>query len=129
MISRTGLAQMVLHIGVTGLVAFAADSRAQANPSVAPDQLQARFMLDKIECQALANQMISEPPPPPQPPSGTFTLDTPRGPVYGTYQGQPPPQQGWRPSGFLGGMERSQRENDRQQYAVACMVNRGWQPR
>ena len=123
--------QVAFVLGLVALEACAAGPSPQTrwvNPNVAPELQQHRFNLDSTECVALANQMIAEPPPPPQGQSGTFTMQTPSGPAYGTYQTQPPTQQRWQPSGALAGMQRSQREQHRRDYAVSCMANRGWRP-
>jgi len=73
--------------------------------------------------------MILEPAPPPQPQAGNIVLNTPNGPVYGSYQTQPPAPQGYQPQGFLGGYQRAERENNRRNYAGACMGSRGWEQR
>ena len=130
---------MVPHIYFTGtlavlaiasLVACATGPRKQtywANPRFGPELHQQRFTLDSTECMALANQMIPEPPPPPQPQTGSITLDTPRGPMFGSYQSQPPPLQGYQLTGFEAGYQGEERKRNRRNYAVACMANRGWQ--
>ena len=126
---RTRIKHAAVAMGVAGLVACATGPYRQTywvNPGVAPQLQQHRLTLDSTECAALANQMIPEPPPPPQPQTGTITMYTPSGPVYGSYQTQPPPQQRWQPTGALAGMQRSQREQNRRDYANACMANRGW---
>lgn len=132
MASGNSLALTALLLALTGLIACSTGPRRQTywvNPTVGPDLQQHRFTLDSTECAALANRMIPEPPPPPQPQTGSITLDTPRGPVYGTYQSQPPALQGYQPSGFLAGWQRGEREQNRRNYSVACMANRGWQQR
>lgn len=100
------------------------------NPSFGPELQQQRFTLDSTECVALANQMIPEPLPPQQPQTqkGNITLHTPSGPVFGSYQSRSSVPQS-QPSGFRAGYERAEREQNRQNYAVACMGNRGWQQR
>ena len=129
---RIDLVRTAAMVAIICLPACAGGVREQTywvNPGVGQDQQQQRFTLDSTDCRALANQMIQEPSPPPQPQTGSITLNTPRGPVYGTYQTQPPVQQGFQPDGFLGGMLRGQRTQDRRDYVAACMGNRGWQQR
>lgn len=99
------------------------------NPRVDPALQQHQFTLDSADCIALANRQIPEPAPEPQPQSGTITLLTPSGPVFGTYQSQPSQPEGWRPTGPLAGMLHAQRDQARQNYAVACIANKGWQQR
>ena len=96
------------------------------NPQFGPEVQQQQFTLDSTECTALANQLISEPLPPPQSQSGTITLDTPRGPVHGTYQSQTTFDGGL---GILAKYERAQRVHARNDYAAACMAKRGWEQR
>ena len=130
MVSRIRLAQTVVVLAIMTLSACSTGPRRQTywvNPRVGPELQQQRFTLDSTECAALANQMVTEPPPPPQPQTGSITLHTPSGPVFGSYQTQPPAPQGYQPSGFLAGMQRGEREQGRRNYAAACMGNRGWQ--
>lgn len=135
MVLRTCFLKTFIILSIAGLAACATGPRRQiywVNPSFSPEMQQQRFTLDSTECMALANQMIPEPPPPPQPAqpqTGTITLDTPRGPVYGTYQSQPPAPLGYRPNAFLAGVQYSERKEKRSNYAVACMGSRGWQQR
>lgn len=132
MVSRIWIGNAAAVAAVTSLVACATGPHRQTywvNPGVAPQMQQHRFTLDSTECAALANQTIPEPPPPPQRQTGTITLQTPSGPVYGSYQTQPPQPQGYQPRGFLAGVQRAEREENRRAYAVACMTNRGWQQR
>jgi hypothetical protein len=132
MVSRNYLVKTVVLLVIVGLTACSTGPRRQTywvNPGFGQELQQQRFTLDSTECVALSNQMIREPSPPPQPQTGSITLNTPSGPVYGSYQTQPPAPQGFQPHGFLGGMQRGQREQDRRNYAAACMGNRGWQQR
>ena len=132
MLSQMFITKVAAVAAVAGLVACSTGPYRQTywvNPGVAPQIQQHRFTLDSTECAALANQMIPEPPPPPQPQTGTISLQTPSGPVYGSYRTQPPEPQGYQPTGFLAGMQRAEREQNRRSYAVACMTNRGWQQR
>lgn len=94
------------------------------NTSVDPKMQRHRFTLDSTECAAAANRLIPEPPQP-QVQSGTVALNTPSGPVYGTYRSQ---TEG-RPYGPVEGIEQSRREHARKNYAFACMRNRGWELR
>lgn len=106
---------------ILGLQACALGPRREVywvNPRVDPALHQHQFTLDSTDCVALANRQIPEPAP-----DGTITLLTPSGPVFGTYQSQPPQ------SGLLAGYERAQRDQARQNYAVACMTSKGWQQR
>jgi hypothetical protein len=128
MISRASFTQMLMLLAMSLLPGCASGPRTYwVNPSLGPELQQQRFTLDSTECVALANQMIPEPALPPQPQTGTVTLQTPSGPVFGSYQTQPPKSQGYQPTGFLAGMQRTEREQNRQNYAMACMANRGWQ--
>ncbi len=135
MLLRTCLLKTVVLLLIAGLAACATGPRRQTywvNPGVGPQVQQQRFTLDSTECMALANQMIPEPSyaPPPQPQSGTITMHTPgSGTVYGTYQSQPAPPPGYQPSGFLAGVQYSERKEKRTNYAVACLGSRGWQQR
>lgn len=132
MVARAHIRFVTAIVATVGLGACATGPYRQTywvNPGISPQIQQQRFTLDSTECAALANQMIPEPPPPPQPQTGTITLDTPRGPVYGSYRTQPPPQQGYQASGALAGIDRADREHNRLAYAMACMSNRGWQQR
>ena len=132
--SRIKLAKTVVPVFLVAVIlaGCAGGPRRQTywvNPGVSQDLQQQRFTIDATECRALAIQMIPEPSPPPQPQSGNITLNTPNGLVYGTYQNQPAIEQGYQPGGFLGGVQRAQRTDERRNYAVACMGNRGWQER
>jgi len=129
MVSRSYLVKTAAILAMVGVAACSTGPRAQTNwvnPGIGQESQQQRFTLDSMECAALANQVVPEPAPPPRAQSGTITLETPKGPVYGSYQGQPAGQPG---DGFLVGMQRGQREQSRRNYAVACMGNRGWQQR
>ena len=119
-------------LAIASLVACATGPRRETywvNPRFGPELQQQRFTLDSTECLALANQMIPEPPPPPQAQTGNITLYTPSGPVFGSYETQPPAPVGYQPSGFMAGWQRGEREQNRRNYAVACLGNRGWQQR
>jgi len=135
MVPRICFAQTALVLAITGLVACSTGPRRETywvNPRFGPELQQQRFTLDSTECVALANQLIPEPsppPPPPQPQTGSITLYTPRGPVSGSYQSDPPAPQGYQPSEFSGGYESVLRARNRRSYAAACMGNRGWQQR
>jgi len=132
MAARTGVKRVVMLIAIAGLVGCATGPRKETywvNPRIDPSMWQSRFTLDSTECEALANQLIPEPAPPPQPQNGTITLDTPNGPVYGSYQQQPSVPEGFQPTGFLAGYERGTRQIRRENYASACIANRGWQQR
>lgn len=131
MIVRGGFEKTTIFCVLLVLTSCATGPRTQIywiNPSVRPELQQARFTTDSTECSALAYQMIPEPAPRPQPQSGDITLLTPSGPIFGSYQTQPPPPQGYQPSGFLAGYQLAEREDNRKKYAVSCMLNRGWQP-
>lgn len=100
------------------------------NHNERPEMLQHRFTIDSTECAALANQYFGESPSPPRAKSGNMTLYTPGGTVFGTYEeNQPLPSQGYRPDGFLEGMQRPDRERAQRNYALACMADRGWERR
>lgn len=120
-------------IAIATLVACATGPRRQTywvNPQFGPEQQQQRFTLDSTECAALANKLIPEPPSAPQPQTGSITLNTPNGPVYGSYQQQPQVSQQYNPNqGALGGYLYGQRLQQRQNYTAACMANRGWEQR
>ena len=131
MVSRVGLVKTVMLIGVLSLAACSLGPRRQTywvNPGVGQEVQQQRFTLDSTECVALANQMIPEPAPQPQGQMGSVMLNTPNGPVYGSYQTQPLPQ-GNQATGFMAGWQQGEREQNRRNYAAACMGNRGWQQR
>jgi hypothetical protein len=132
MVSRIYLVNTAVLLAIVGLNACATEPPRQTywiNPGFGQELQQQRFTLDSTECAALANQMIPEPSPPPQPQTGNITLNTPNGPVFGSYQTQPPAPQGYQPTGFLAGWQRGEREQNRGNYAVVCMANRGWQQR
>jgi len=124
MISRTSLTKAVMLFAIMGLVACATGPRRETywvNPSVGLELQQHRFTLDSTECAALANQLI------PEPQTGSISLHTPSGPVYGTYE--TPSRQGYQPDGAVAGMQEVRRKQNRRDYAAACIANRGWQQR
>jgi len=131
MAPRITLTQASTILAMFGLVACAKGPYRQSfwvNPQYGPEFQQQRFTLDSTECRALSNQMIPEPPPAPQPQMGNIMLNTPSGPVFGSYQSQPQiSHEPWRPDGFLGGMQRNERARNRNDYAAACLGSRGWQ--
>lgn len=124
---QTRLPQAMLFVAALLLLIQCGPTRQiyWVNPQFGPEIQQQRFTLDSTECAALANQLIPDPPPPPESQSGTFWLDTPKGPVHGTYRNQP----SFSGGGLLGGWLKGERENARRDYAAACMANRGWQQR
>lgn len=127
MVRQTRLLEIILFTAAVTTTACASGPAVQTywvNPQFGPEVQQQQFTLDSTECVALANQLIPEPPSPPKSRSGTVTLDTPRGPVHGTYQDRPTFN-----GGLLSGYESAEREQARKNYAVACMAKRGWEQR
>lgn len=127
MVRHTRLLVIILFTAVVTTTACVSGQAVQTywiNPQFGPEVQQQQFTLDSTECVALANQLIPEPPPPPKSRSGTVTLDTPRGPVHGTYQERPTYK-----GGLLTGYESAERERARRNYAAACMAKRGWEQR
>jgi len=125
MFSRCYISRMAIAIVLAGLFACSTAPRPQTywvNPGVSAESRQHRFTLDSTECWALANRMIPDPPAPPPPQTGEITVNTPSGPLYGTYQSQP---RATNP--FAEGIYQAERRQNRQSYAFACMANRGWQ--
>lgn len=123
---------------VTGLTACNIAPTTQTywvNPRYSPETQRHRFTLDSTECVALAERLIPRPPPPPPQPqaqSGSITLHTPSGPVSGSYYSDPPlppSSSAVRLPAPVEGELMFRREQARQEYAAACMTERGWEQR
>ena len=124
-----------MQIAATVLLAACGPTRQTywTNPNLSPAVQQRQFTLDSTECTAIAYQQIPEPqtPPQPQPQSGTIYLETPEGPIHGTYNSRPATAFG---AGSVCGsisacMQQGERQQARRNYAVACIESRGWQQR
>lgn len=115
----------IIALGVAVLASCASRTQSQwFNSRVSQDMLQHRFSLDATECAALARQMIPEPAIP-VPRTGALTLNTPSGPVHGTYRSEP--EQSMTPG--LDAVQREARRDQRMQYAYSCLASRGWEQR
>ena len=101
------------------------------HPGIAPEMQRHQFAIDSTECMARAQRLIPDPEraPRPQPQSGTVTLYTPNGPVYGEYNDTQPTALGadTAPTSVLDGWQRTERDANRRNYGAACMAQRGWQ--
>lgn len=135
---RNRLSQLMLTVAALAPVACTGGTY-WTNPGFGPEMQQRQFTLDSTDCVARANQLIPEPQRPqrpqrPQPQSGTVYLDTPGGPVHGTYNsdnGQPPTPFGAESvcGSISACMQQEERKQSRNKYATACMEDRGWQQR
>lgn len=121
-ISKTDRRALIVLISFLGGCAIGPTTKTYwVNPRVSQELQRQRYTLDSTECVALANQMMPEPQRQ-RAQSGNIMLYTPTGPIYGAYQTQPATQQG----GILAGYQQAERVQNRRNYALACMANRGW---
>jgi hypothetical protein len=119
LMTRINVALGVLLLG-TGLLGCASKT-ALTNPNVASNVQQHQFTLDSAQCVAEANATIPEPAQP-QAQQGTVTLNTPSGPVHGSYRSEPQRSASPGFDAFQAGRRKAQRRG----YAEACMSQRGW---